>query len=1856
MKYIIVMAFLFVLMGSVSAAIGSTGFSSFVSYPTTQPGFSSYYSTSDINSYWPILGDKDSCTARQDLMLHVSPTGCQPTVVRSDLLADQNVPVFCQIDALQLNPFIDIKEIRNIRFSGKYPAGVISAGFHPARAAIKTRDQLLGDPLINNIGYVVVILKRTQNESSLPEFINLNLTAQIDYNTVGALGVGTTEFRLKPSSESEWAIDKNKQSFWNGRFSVRLEGADANTASISLYSGSNKITNVKVENGKTSGEIYVPGLYCQAGLQVAYDGIEAAQKTARIEVTDSKGTDTIDVYPGMSFLDGNCRIAGTSSLSNANDGIIINSDGQTGSVVLSCNSKKVVLSLNPRFAEFKGQSPVPDKSGVLAIEIAGVGVLGIDASNQEKILVNKQWAIPGTVSAEQRAIYDALRRYKEITASPKTTGTGLSARVPATQQVSSDFKEQFANAVSTYEQVAADYPAEKKLNTDSTVDSNTYGEDSLIKAIELAKDSGQIDVQMRLIQEFIEIYPTSDRARTYTSELGNLYVVDSSLAGEIVDLGSRQVTLRLVSLDQPDPKKTSKATISVFNSDASSRTISNSARQEISLNGNGKFQVNNLDVTVSVTSIGVDRATVKINCGGTTSSGLSSLGSTIILNQVSEISCGNSNANGKISIRLDDVTIDEVAKVRLIPISKGAGTQANLSVTIGIEKRAIQLSPAQTQLRIDNLNKSINQWEKINKVLGNVVSGMQAACFGTAGVLTLKSFIAGISGETAARQKVMSGTGGWDSKCKTMFEEGKYSSIDDCFSKNEEAISQDIRTTQSAMAQVNKDVKDIQTKYKTSSSGLGAIFGDSTFDQDKAKQDLADLIVKKYPDATINAEKNPWVYYNEDGTPDLTKGTQGSDKNPKVSDVLSGKNLDSVDYLTVRDMYLSLEEKKGAGTNVNTQERADAELTSSLSVMNTRLKDKSIGALSSDKNLQLPLASRITIGKGAPVVADVKPIGTINAADREKFAGNNDVQYVANVIINGVPEGDKSKLSESQQKLYDTYSPGSYVVGLKQDPDGKYSPVAVKKPDGTVLTGVGMAEFNTGYGISYFISSSDISYNNKMSNPMVRYYETEPYRGLPAVVPFDRASGWYAATKQTLPVFGNIGSYDASGKVNSVWLCNAGEGGVIEFDTGLGNDVCQQFNLNTGQSYGSFPGLSEAEAKKKVNSAIQAITQASQQYGPNVKQVTINVDGRKEVFQVGRPMANVPGKNCQDYYSVSECKILFNVCDPVICPPSRCDFGGKYPVANVQQTGIVGSTLLCLPNIKEGIIIPVCLSGIQAGVDSYVSLLKNHRDCLQENLKSGQMVGICDQIYSIYACEFFWSQVAPVANALIPKLGELVTGKTGMRGGGEYGTFSASWQNTQSAIKYFTDTYAVNTFKAFQARNIEEAGTPVCRAFLSAKAPTSFKSLITPESPPQFTATFSSSTYTTATVPATADYKVFYHIFAGKDSGVSFRVYLRNPPESSYYSSAAIVQVASGFIRTGEYASETKDFTAPDGYKELCVDINGQQKCGFKSVSTDFAVNYLRDTYVKSALTETGITSGSGCVSGSSSIESVMANTISNPQSTAEEVINPQIYQRGIVRICSTNNPGSSTNPTRFIDVGYCDDSKIRCWLDKNSVDNSITTENVGVKNNTLKELQSIADRNLEQLRTTGEILSDADAVQEVGYIEGLVSSLAASTSRDKAAEALSILTRISAVWDKVYLNHQKAKLLMLKGDVYAILARDSFKSYANTLKITSPGGTGTADSSNAGTTTNTASAGLRYYLSNGGNIYKTYDKIGDDVQTGYYIERRYGGSFSVIDRNSLKVVGTVDITLKKINWIDATAKNKLQGINEDAIISQLST
>ncbi|MBL7059057.1 DUF1615 family protein, partial [Candidatus Pacearchaeota archaeon] len=517
-------------------------------------------------------------------------------------------------------------------------------------------------------------------------------------------------------------------------------------------------------------------------------------------------------------------------------------------------------------------------------------------------------------------------------------------------------------------------------------------------------------------------------------------------------------------------------------------------------------------------------------------------------------------------------------------------------------------------------------------------------------------------------------------------------------------------------------------------------------------------------------------------------------------------------------------------------------------------------------------------------------------------------------------------------------------------------------------------------------------------------------------------------------------------------------------------------------------------------------------------QDVVRISGVDIPIKKGKPAVDLPEIKCQDFMSAKDCQIMFNVCDPVTCPSSRCDFGGRYPVENVIQSGIIGSVALCLPNWNEGIYVPVCLSGVNAGLESLIQVGEGYSQCLQTSLDKGETVGICDEVHSVYACEFLWSQATPLLEVAATKLSE----KTHY-GGGEYFSFLEMFDTAQQSANFFTQYYAEDSYKAFKARSTSDIGTSFCKAFKYLSFPEGMNlidSITQPDSPNQFSGHFDEIPLNTITNPPTSHYKVFYHIYAGGDSAAYYRVYLKEGTESSFYNDPIGIElVDSGYIPLGESVIETKDFIAPAGFQTMCVNVNGIEKCGFKQISTSFSVEYMEDIYLSQQGKEKNIKTEKECISGS-----VNALSLLNPniQSGVNDLISPEIYNQGLIRVCSTDDPGKGTDTlagenARWQEVGYCDDPKLKCWIDKQSVKDVIYATNL--ENKTLEELNEDQQKILESEGTITKAFGD-----EIKKIE------------DEESPSIKI-NLLNNLFDKVHFNNQKAYLYLKRGEVYTVLA-----------------------------------------------------------------------------------------------------------------------
>jgi hypothetical protein len=1488
--------------GSYGGSFASGYSGSIGNWQAYQPNFNRLYA-GDMSNYWPILSrlESDQCNATSDFIIGIPPGGCTPGVVRSDLLEEQNVPVFCQLYAVKVNPLIKVSSIRTISFRGDYPEGVSGIVFHPARAAVRSYDTLLGDPLINNIGYVVIILKRNKVEENMEDWIAGNLTATIRYDAEEAFGTGKAEYYLPKMSDEEWSKDFVGSAFWNGRGYLRVKSVNRDGANIEIWGSERKvIRSFNLKRGETSSLMYFPGYYCRAGLKVRLNSIVAQEDSALLNIDGEEYW----VRRGSRFLNNKCRV----------DRLEITSHNE-GSVSVSCTgNERIVLSLGK-----SGDGGVSDKS------------------------------------------YD------------------------------NDVDKYFNEAGEVVDTLVKEYGAEMKENGEA------FAEEALWEQIVLAKKLEKFESAYKLMGTFIEKYSSSktvekvryDRQKMNGTDFRNayagVYVNDKFRTISVADFkgfdGKRNVSVRV---DGGSP---------------------------VNWEEGETYDIGDDKITVSRVLPGEVQFRFKSSAKDARSESMTVLE-------------GQGRSFDGVDVFVEKTSVVEVAYVSLLPEVRYTKTEADFSFKIGIEKRGIELTPEKTNRMLVSLNASIDKWENIVDRLGNVVKGLKGACFATSGILMVKNMMSGFGGAALARQKVMEN---YKVLCDENYET---MSRTECYNKQyKDEIAADVAAMTKALNGVN-DKMDAAQAGLTESSGIFGAKG--VVDQDAYLVALRRKISMESVPIDVGGGKIVEV---------------------PVSEIKSVSQLRAV---------MLHEELKGSG--------GDAEAISKKELDESLLNV----ALMREGNKEKVDLEKEFVFDGVRFPVSVLSKGQSAFSDGGLRVSRSRLDGIVSGDL-GLGDDDKEVGAQIVHVNSDNYL---YVFDAKGAQLGVYE---VRKVGAQLKVVKKVSALPPVSGVNVEMAPVGSCSNKWKGEPKVSYYEAGKDKGLPAIVPFDLERGWYAMVPNSGGTFldDTPQGYTASADVSYFKICNVGTNGLMQ--TGQGDDLCQSFSVNSVGDVGTFipcPSLSSTGVKTLYNQGREAIRQASALHD-SCSGGTGTIRILNQEIGCGAPMSQIGGFECQDFMSPEDCNLMFNVCDPVICPPSRCDLGGKMPVSDVIQTGVVGGLVMCLPNAAEGIRIPLCLSGIHAGLDSYVSILKSEKECLQRSLETGEHVGICDQITSVYKCEFFWRQLSPVLDQLIPSfVAGLVAPGQRVRGGGEYALVQQSWNTMQKSVDYFKSVYAPGAFRAFNLRSSEEVGSEFCKAFVGTSVPASadaIDSLLEPESPPQFYAQFSERLFSGATVPATSQYKVYFHIYAGNERGVQYRVYLKNPPQSSYYRSNPSVWVDTGYIAKGSAEDQTIDFTAPAGYKELCVVVDAKEECGFKQVSTDLGIQLITKKYTQEQAEKSDIKTEKECMSTSPSALS-LANL--NPVGSGmEDLAGSDIALSGIIRVCASENPAGGVDERRWEDVGYCGDSKLRCWLDVDSVKDDLKViEDVSGESVALLDerrgLVENAEMSLEGVRASLNLLS----------------------------------------------------------------------------------------------------------------------------------------------------------------------------------------
>ncbi|MBI2106689.1 N-acetylmuramoyl-L-alanine amidase [Candidatus Woesearchaeota archaeon] len=630
------------------------------------------------------------------------------------------------------------------------------------------------------------------------------------------------------------------------------------------------------------------------------------------------------------------------------------------------------------------------------------------------------------------------------------------------------------------------------------------------------------------------------------------------------------------------------------------------------------------------------------------------------------------------------------------------------------------------------------------------------------------------------------------------------------------------------------------------------------------------------------------------------------------------------------------------------------------------------------------------------------------------------------VFANGMALDDDGNVVETREVFGSEYSTTLKEIAKKETDENKKKRLSAllskieKEPNKLVVTEGGYTIYKDNSGNYYYVAGEDylgLRIRRTYARPNIaEYYEN----GRPFCVP--TGEGNYARVLE----------YYADGTAKTVDERNVGTNGVMcdEDDVIINSDSLVKLNPQKEQE------LKRAAARAGTCS-------------PGTYKVGSFVcsHARAKAAQA------VTKLHCTDTMSISDCKVLFNVCDPVMCPTSRFNLGGKWNVNSVPETGIIGSVVLG-QNTDNNPLSKICYSGVLSGLEGIRSVFQGYEQCLQTSKVDGTTVGICDKVKSVFICENVWRETVAITGSVGGF--SAFSGKLfgNVDGGGEYAPneFGKRLKQTSDSAKFFANDYATSSLASYEARSLGEVGSQICRNIYAGKAPGIGKlidQITTPESPPQFTAFFDEYPWSSdagdtrlnvgaglfSNVQEQSRYSVFYHIYAGRATDVKYSVYLKDRLGNVAYVTERAGGRSRGFIPREEFASKNIDFIGKSGFTEICVEINGRETCGFGRSSTDFANELQKEINTKEQ-----------CVPENNAGPTL--GGIATPEN-----INTGDVTGGIVRVCSHQNPGEGGNEARWQVVGQCgkDKEKIElgsCWIDVNTIRiNDLSKQEQNVQN-----------------------------------------------------------------------------------------------------------------------------------------------------------------------------------------------------------------
>jgi len=1026
---------------------------------------------------------------------------------------------------------------------------------------------------------------------------------------------------------------------------------------------------------------------------------------------------------------------------------------------------------------------------------------------------------------------------------------------------------------------------------------------------------------------------------------------------------------------------------------------------------------------------------------------------------------------------------------------------SNFYIRIPIEKRPFNLTNEQIDSYLEKTNNTIEMLNGIISKMDKVLKTWRTICVSTHFFIVAKNLLFG--GKSGARQAIMegySGRGGWKDYCLGNNGVGKkYRTYDECVFDNENEINSQIKSFDKEMKTYNRELK----------KGKGDITQTRFYKDLKEKDEYSylknaeengqvDLVLGDFSMAQL-------VYYETMAEKSTNEDTGFVKKRDELKETLKGR-VDS--YKKAMD---ALETCDGCG---DTDEKRKVALEAGFAYYDTlKARSKIEGQTVKFEDIQ-DKVKNLQLESGGKI-GDVKEISiaTVSRAKGSAYYFNPEGTEARQVELIPVRNKDikKDGLADTLKGIFD-YSLSAVTFSLERYEEEK---------EATFQIGGWYLYKEAGDNKKYYLVLDERNKDLKKEYGFDEDATAEFYSdGKPFCIPYPSAIS-DGTDLYNSGVFVKVLSYHDDGRPEDIQMWNVGSDGLLCTDDDI--IILHDSLLN--------PLRREYAAQyHRVVSYL-----ANKKCGPGGR---IAIPGKGSFKCSTSAFSRVVGSSaahCTDVMSTGDCKLMFNVCDPVMCPRSRFNLGGKWYVDDVVQSGMVGSLVLGLGNWgSEGQVVPpICFTGISASLKNIKSIFEGAQQCLLTAKEKGQSVGICDKIRNLFVCEVVWREGVSALSVL----GGLLGGRNmGGEGGGEYLNFKSNFDNAGQSLNYFVTEYATTSNKAYRSRSLVEFGTEVCKSAIHSKFPgigDIVQQFARPSDPAQFNAFMTIVPYSETAEAST--YSVFYQIYAGTNEnpytgypGVTYSVYMLSDNGDVYHVTDGLCnRVSRANIPAGGQVTKNVDCVAPKGFNQLCVDIDGRRECGFGRVSSSFSINWLNDQSVKREVNKK-IDSEEECVPDKkSSLGDVITGT-----------------GTGVVRVCSVNPPGGDN----WRPIGTCgvDDNKRNlgtCWVDEQTIDikhlgdakNVSDMLNENWDSYRLEQQAKMMGVRVEELMSKKESEKDLKAALSSGVpsekLSKLKEFLRTSISPEHSAKALYEIARIYLEKAKTLFEERLVKNLTESGD-----------------------------------------------------------------------------------------------------------------------------